>query len=195
MICCCFSYTKLNLNVIALICSIIISCGTNNFIYSKNKINFDTQINSSYINTKEDVFKEENLYSFETEEKGTWCLEIPKINLKANISEGTSQEILNQYIGHFEETSKENGNIALAAHNRGYNVNYFSRLKELNRGDEVFYFYNGKKEKYIVETVKIIKDIELDVLENTKENILTMITCVEDEPLLRRCIQAQKIDN
>ena len=59
-----------------------------------------------------------------------WCVEIPSINLKANISEGTSKETMDKFVGHFEETSKTNGNIGLAAHNRGYENNYFSYLKK-----------------------------------------------------------------
>ena len=58
-----------------------------------------------------------------------WQIEIPKINLKAPISEGTSQEIMLNYVGHFENTSIWNGNIGLAAHNRGYPINYFAKLK------------------------------------------------------------------
>lgn len=119
-----------------------------------------------------------------------WQLEIPKIDLVADIAEGTSSEILNKYIGHFEETSKEEGNIALAAHNRGYPVNYFKDLKELEIGDEIYYTYNGSPNLYEVNNKKIIKDTEVEVLENTDEDILTLITCVENEPELRRCIQA-----
>lgn len=119
-----------------------------------------------------------------------WFLEIPKINLKAEISDGTTPEILNEYIGHFIETPKENGNIVLAAHNRGYKVNYFERLKELEIGDEIIYTYNGKVLKYIVDLKTIIKDTQIEVLENTKDNILTLITCVENEPEYRRCIKA-----
>ena len=40
-----------------------------------------------------------------------WKIEIPKIGLYANIAEGTTNEILNQYVGHFDTTSKEYGNI------------------------------------------------------------------------------------
>lgn len=58
-----------------------------------------------------------------------WRLEISSINLKAKISEGTDSKTLNKYIGHFENTKKENGNIGLAAHNRGYKVNYFKNIK------------------------------------------------------------------
>ena len=60
-----------------------------------------------------------------------WQIKIPKINLIANIKEGTDEETLNQFVGHFEETQRQDGNIGLAAHNRGYEVNYFARLREL----------------------------------------------------------------
>ena len=60
-----------------------------------------------------------------------WYIEIPAINLKANIAEGTTKEIMEDYIGHFEETSKKIGNIGLAAHNRGYKNNYFQNIKKL----------------------------------------------------------------
>lgn len=131
-----------------------------------------------------------NEYNPGNTENIKWFLEIPKINLKAEISEGTTPEILNKYIGHFIETPKENGNIVLAAHNRGYRVNYFERLKELEIGDEIIYSYNGKSLKYIVDLKTIIKDTQIEVLENTKDNILTLITCVENEPEYRRCIKA-----
>ena len=83
---------------------------------------------------------ESTKYSYQSE--NTWHLEIPKINLKAEIREGTDSENLNKYIGHFEETVKENGNIGLAAHNRGYKVNYFENLKKLEKGDKIFYYFN-----------------------------------------------------
>jgi LPXTG-site transpeptidase (sortase) family protein len=121
-------------------------------------------------------------------------LEIPKIDLVANVSEGTSSEVLNQYIGHFEETQKQNGNIVLAAHNRGYDVNYFQRLKELEIGDIVFYTYLGNKRKYVVNEKNIIKDTDVNILENTKDNRITLITCVENMPELRRCIKAIEVN-
>ena len=40
---------------------------------------------------------------------------------------------MEDYIGHFEETKKDIGNIGLAAHNRGYKNNYFQNLKELKK--------------------------------------------------------------
>ena len=48
--------------------------------------------------------------------------------------------------------------------------------------------------RYEVTKNKIIKDTDIDVLENTEENILTLITCVENEPNYRRCVQAEEKD-
>ena len=125
-------------------------------------------------------------------EEETWQLEIPSINLKANIKNGTDAETLNKYIGHFVETQVEEGNIGLAAHNRGYEVNYFARLKELKDGDEIIYQYKNMKKIYEATKCKIIKDTDWEVLENTEDNMLTLITCVENEPEYRRCVQAEE---
>lgn len=124
------------------------------------------------------------------ENKQIWKIKIPKIALETEIAEGTEEKILEDYVGHFSETSKTEGNIGLAAHNRGYKNNYFSRLKELKEGDEIQYQYNNFQKKYIVIKHKIIEDTDWTNLEQTEENVLTLITCVENEPNFRRCIQA-----
>ena len=51
-------------------------------------------------------------------DKKLWQIEIPAINLVAPIKQGTSQEVMLKYVGHFEETSMWKGNVGLAAHNR-----------------------------------------------------------------------------
>ena len=137
---------------------------------------------------------EENEKTIEetTNEKVIWQIEIPKISLIAPISEGTTKEILDKYVGHFEETSKEQGNVGLAAHNRGYDVNYFKDLKLLQEGDEIKYTYNQFQTIYEVEKCRIIKDTDWEYLEETEEDMLTLITCVENQPEYRRCIQAIK---
>ena len=75
-----------------------------------------------------------------------------------------------------------------------YFYSYFSRLKELREGDEIIYIHNEINRIYEVTKNKIIKDTDIDVLENTEENILTLITCVENEPNYRRCVQAEEKD-
>lgn len=149
------------------------SLSENYFVTNTNKEN-STVINKT---TKENL-------------KSNWKIEIPKISLIAEIAEGTTEEILNEYVGHFEETQKEKGNIGLAAHNRGYKVNYFNRIRELEIDDEIYYTYNELSRKYKVISKSIIKDTDWSFLENTSDNRLTLITCVEDKPEYRRCIQA-----
>ena len=122
-----------------------------------------------------------------------WYLEIPSINLKAEIKEGTTKEVMDDYIGHFEETSKENGTVGLAAHNRGYKNNYFARLKELKEGDVIYYNYKGNLIKYRIFNLEIIKDTDWSKLQKSEENKITLITCVENQPEYRRCVQGIEI--
>lgn len=134
-----------------------------------------------------------NQYRKDLNKQSLWQLEIPRINLVAPIAEGTSTNIMNEFVGHFEETPKDNGNIGLAAHNRGYKVNYFQDLKLLQKGDLIIYTYNGSITKYGVNEIGIIKDTDWSKLEEDKQDKLTLITCLEDEPEYRRYIQAIKL--
>lgn len=132
-------------------------------------------------------------YQNKIDTKKIWQIEIPKINLVAPIAEGTSANIMNEYVGHFEETPKNKGNIGLAAHKRGYKINYFQNLKLLQKGDLIIYTYNGEISKYSVNELGIIKDIDWSKLESSSQDKLTLITCLEDEPEYRRYIQAVKL--
>lgn len=166
------------------------------------KTKLDNYSKSNYQDFEQNVIMEANNQNFsknntvvtneikESTIKNEWKIEIPKINLIADIAEGTTEEILNAYVGHFSETQKINGNIGLAAHNRGYKVNYFNRLKELEIDDEIIYTYSNVCKKYKVISKSIIKDTEWNFLNNTSDNRITLITCVEDKPEYRRCIQA-----
>lgn len=141
--------------------------------------------------------KEENPNQTEENEKenqriNEWQLEIPIIELKAPIEEGTTKEVMDKYIGHFEETSKNNGNIGLVAHNRGFENNYFANIKKLKKGDTIIYYCNGEKREYQVEIVTIIKDTDWSYLEETEDNTITLITCVEGQREYRRCIQGKE---
>lgn len=180
------SYTKRNINIISLIISIILFEFIN-FTFQPTKFKV-TEPKQEEIKLITKIAEGEN--SKKDEEDMFWKMEIPSIGLKAEIAEGTTTEILNKYIGHFEETSKDEGNIGLAAHNRGYEVNYFEHLKDLKKGDKIYYKFNDVEKTYEVDTMVIIKDTDWSYLEETKEDKITLITCVEDQPNYRRCIQA-----
>ncbi len=155
---------------------------------TEKEISTDIEESVKQENTEENVNITENI-----QKDYLWYIEIPKIGLKAEIKEGTEENIINYYVGHFEETEKETGNVALAAHNRGYENNYFENIKELSESDVIYYSYNGNVREYVVITHEIIRDTDWSKLENTEENMLTLITCVENQPEYRRCIQAVQI--
>lgn len=168
-----------------------------------NKLNINAKVNNDYTKAKSNIFKtdiENNVHIKERYENKTenfetiedWKIRIPKIALEAKIKNGTTSEILDEFVGHFEETQKQMGNVGLAAHNRGYNVNYFEKIKMLEIGDEIYYSYNGIEKTYIVSDKNIIKDTDWKWLENTKDNRITLITCVENEPKYRLCIQGKE---
>ena len=77
----------------------------------------------------------------------------------------------------------------MAAHNRGYEVNYFANIKNLKLEDEIIYKYKDYKKVYKVQTMEVIKDTDWSYIKNTKDNVITLITCVENQPELRRVVQ------
>ena len=199
-----FRYSTIYINLISLILSfcifIIIESFFSNYqnFAQKSALRVGFEVPNSQINSnenKENIENEnaEDIILEQSKEESSWYLEIPSINLKADIKEGTTKEIMDDYIGHFEETTKEKGNVGLAAHNRGYKNNYFQDLKKLKEGDIIFYNYQGRTIEYEVTKHVIIKDTDWSYLEETEENKITLITCVENEPEYRRCIQGEEI--
>ena len=128
-------------------------------------------------------------------EKIAWRIQIPKINLDVHIKEGTDSNVLLEAVGHFETTSKWNGNVGLAAHNRGYQCNFFQKIKNLAIGDEIIYATTNGKKVYKVQTNKVILETDWSYLEPSQENKITLITCEENRREYRRCVQAIEVAN
>ena len=191
-----FRYSTTYINILSFVISIIIFLTTNLFtsnesIFSKSIFKADFKVNN--LNSQENSEEKEIIEKSSKDTKEEWYLEIPVINLKAEIREGTTKEIMDDYIGHFEETKKEEGNVGLAAHNRGYKNNYFENIKNLKEGDKVHYKYKNFEKEYVVTKQNIIKDTDWSDLENTDDNTITLITCVENQKEYRRCIQAKEL--
>ena len=169
-----------------------------NFSYYKIKnlyVDFKNQQNYENIeSSKTEIIKEEPKAKEYKETQDLWQIEIPKIGLVAPISEGTSQEVMLEFVGHFENTSVFSGNVGLAAHNRGYPINYFEKVKDLEIGDEIIYKYKNKEQKYKVTLSVIIEDTNWSYLQESSENKITLITCVANRPNKRLCVQAIKIE-
>ena len=201
-------YTNRNINskaiiITILLCSFLQFCiwtieGQFKTVISEAKVQDNGQTVNDYIEANkdkkgEDEVKEKIIHENLQTELNYWKVEIPKIDLIASISEGTTSDILAKSVGHFEETSRLDGNIGLAAHNRGYNMNFFENIKNLDIGDKIIYTYEGMRIEYEVEKLVIIKETDWSYLEPTNENRVTLITCVKDSPEYRLCVQGKEV--
>ena len=195
------NYSKRKGIIVSIIISLVIWISLNFILIQfnenqKKEVNTTLVLKTSQVNPiKENV--EENIEIDEAVENqyknNEWRIFISKINLDAPILEGTSQEILRRGVGHFTSTSKWDGNVVLAAHNRGYKYNFFQELKRLELGDIIEYQTEQGRRIYEVSRKEKIKETNLSCLESTKENKLTLITCIENMPEYRLCIQAKEI--
>ncbi len=159
------------------------------FTYDKKVIEQEKQNTSEQLDNTEDV-EQEVTEDDGFEEDLIGSLKIEKINLNGTVKEGSTNEILRDYIGHIEETAKYDGNVGLAAHNRGNKYSYFARINELEPGDEIVYTTKYGERKYIVDTKKEILETDWSNLEGTSDNRLTLITCIKNKVNQRLCVQA-----
>lgn len=160
------------------------------FVNSKIKsVNKIYEIDSN-INNKEKLYETIDVSSGTNNENINTYLSIPSINLyNVKIKNGIDESTLNDYIGHFPNTSNWDGNIGLAAHNRGYKNNFFSKIKYLENGDEIVYNLNNNIKKYKVEKKIEIDSYDWSYLQNTNDNRITLITCVENKENKRLVVQ------
>lgn len=120
-------------------------------------------------------------------------INIEKIGLNATVKDGTSSEILLNYIGHIEETATYDGNVGLASHNRGCKNSYFARINELEEGDIIKYKTKFFERTYVVDNIQAIYETDWSLLESTEENKLTLITCIANKRNQRLCVQATEM--
>ena len=151
-----------------------------------NTNDYSNEIIDDYINE----ISEEQYY---TSDDIIGYLIIPKIELKGPIKQGSSSLILRDYIGHIEETSLYDGNIGLAAHNRGNKYSFFANINQLEIGDDIYYDNVFGKSHYKVNQIKEIDEEDWSMLNDTGENKLTLITCIKNKRRLRLCVQSNKI--
>ena len=113
-------------------------------------------------------------------------LEIPSINFKDIVVEGTDQVALAQGIGLFEHSIILEGNVCLAGHNT---YRFLADLKYVQEGDIIKYSSALGNKEYKVTTIKQIQETDWTMLEDTENNRITIITCVKNRPELRLCVQ------
>lgn len=117
-------------------------------------------------------------------------LKIPAIGVTAKVYEGTTSAVLNKGAGHFVDSSIWNGNVCIAAHNRGTNA-YFGEIHTLEYDDTIEFTTKRGTRTYRVYNVEKISVNDTSNLQATGDNIITLITCVKNQAdYYRWCVQA-----
>lgn len=171
--------------VITIIASIFIAKKTE-IVNAKKVIVQNIQVGDNTKLSEEDVV--EQIIILNDDEIGV--LTIPDILLEnAPVKESTELSTLATAIGHFTNTSIYNGNVGLASHNGG-DGDYFKDLNKLKVGNEIYYQTRFGVKRYLVKTIKVIAEDDWSYLEETEDNRITLITCVNGKPNKRLCVQA-----
>ena len=116
-------------------------------------------------------------------------LDIPALDLSVRIYQGTDSKTLAKGIGHFEDTSIWEGNVCLAAHNRGAN-SYFGQIHTLDIGDKITLTTKLGTRTYQVTDVSRVSETDRSGLADSGENMLTLYTCVRNQRDQRWCVTA-----
>lgn len=172
------------------------SQGSEQTIQEVSKINSDKIINENLVieEIEDPIELLDEAPIVEEKYPENWYIKIPSISLIAQVKQGTNKEILDKSVGHFEESPVLQGNVCLAAHNRGYEVNYFEKIKSLLLNDIIIYQYGSTEKTYTVSNITIIKETDWSYIEEkSNKNKITLITCVDNKPEYRLCVQATEI--
>ena len=116
-------------------------------------------------------------------------LKIPAIDVSVKVYDDTTTANMKKGATHFTETSYWDGNVAMAAHNRS---SYFGKIYKLKSGDKITYSTNIGTRKYEVVSVYKIDDDDTSCLNDSTENRLTLVTCVENQSAYRWCVIAKE---
>jgi len=105
-------------------------------------------------------------------------IQIPAINVDAQIVPGDSWEQLKKGVGHHIGTANpgERGNVVLSAHNDVFGE-IFRHLDELQPGDEVILYSGSQRYRYTISDSRIVAATQVDVMAPTNEPTVTLISC------------------
>ena len=109
-------------------------------------------------------------------------VEIADLNIKATVLDGTDNKTLSKAVGHFIGTGDFGiGNYCIAGHNSTIYKEYFNNLKNIKIGMKVVLYDKDKKSyTYIVTDSFIVEPNETWVLDDFRDNRITIITCTDD---------------
>ncbi len=105
-------------------------------------------------------------------------IQIPAIEIDAPIVQGDGWEQLKKGVGQQIGSANpgENGNVVLSAHNDIFGE-IFRDLDRLEPGDEVTIYTNQRSYTYIVSENKVVEPTQVNIMDNTSQPTLTLISC------------------
>lgn len=110
--------------------------------------------------------------------------EIPRLDIKVPVLEGTDDKALQVSAGHFEGTGAlGKGNYCIAGHNSTIYAEILNDLDEIETGDEMFLVdtdENRTRYRYVVTDYKTVEPSDTWVLNDFGDNRLTVISCTDD---------------
>jgi LPXTG-site transpeptidase (sortase) family protein len=102
-------------------------------------------------------------------------IEISRLGVSVLVLEGTSGRTLRRGIGHIDGTSfpGDDGSIGLA----GHRDTFFRELRNVRTGDEITLATLVGSRTYRVDAIRVVEPSAVDVLNETGESVLTLVTC------------------
>ena len=109
-------------------------------------------------------------------------IEIPKIDVDLPIYHGTSEEVLEKGAGHLEMTALpiggKNRHPVISAHRGLPSAELFTRLDEMEIGDEFYIHVLDETLAYEVDQIEVIEPEELSLLQPEEDkDLVTLLTC------------------
>ena len=102
-------------------------------------------------------------------------IEISTIGLAAMILEGTDARTLRRAAGHIPGTPLpgQQGNVAIT----GHRDTFFRPLRNIRKNDEIRLTTLSGSYRYLVDSIKVVEPEDTEVLDNSDDAILTLVTC------------------
>ena len=102
-------------------------------------------------------------------------LDIPNLNLSVPVYASASDLDMDRGAGWIPGTARpgETGNIGIAGHRDGY----FRVLKDAAVGDTLRLRTPAGLERYVVDEILIVDPVDIEVLDPTDQQMLTIVTC------------------
>lgn len=110
--------------------------------------------------------------------------EIPDLDIKAPVMDGTGHDVLSKAAGHFPDTGAiGSGNYCIAGHSSTIYAEIFNEMKHIETGMEMYLIDNNDertKYTYIVTENFIVDPDETWILNDFGDDRITIVTCTDD---------------